>query len=458
MSASERKSMTPMASHLSKHDEAASNANYHSLQQFITYSDWDVAPMERLLSQRADAMLGGPDAVLIVDDTALKKQGKKSVGVAHQYCGEVGKLANCQCLVTLTLANGEVPIPVALRLYLPAEWTEDAERCAGVGVPEAVRLDQYNKTKIGIALDEIRRVREAGVRFGLVAADAAYGTSAEFRHGVQDLGYRYAVGVQSHTRVYPVEATILYPQRPLRERTGGARYQAKQPRRITSGHAGANSRHYPIGRLRVRPVASEPSHSVAELLSGAHWQNVRWRNGTKGVLSGKWTAIRVRAADGAEGKAREHMPGEAVWLVGEQRPDGKRRYYFTNHPARTSLLQLVRAIRSRWVCEQGHQQLKQEFGLDHFEGRSWRGLEHHSFLTMLSFAFLQYLRLKGNRLLGRAGSKKNFANTEGRSSTVTFTPRGPACPHCNALLNDALLSSLFEEDHLPSAGVKDVHK
>lgn len=127
LSAAERKSLTPMASHLSKQAGDAATANYHGLQQFMTYSTWAVAPMERLLAQQADAMLGGDEAVLIVDDTAVKKQGKHSAGVAHQYCGEVGKLANCQCFVTLTLAQDEVPIPLALRLYLTEEWTTDQE-------------------------------------------------------------------------------------------------------------------------------------------------------------------------------------------------------------------------------------------------------------------------------------------------------------------------------------------
>jgi SRSO17 transposase len=411
------------------------------------------------LAQQADLLLGGADAVLIVDDTAVKKQGTHSVGVAHQYCGEVGKLANCQCFVTLTLAKHEVPMPLALKLYLPADWTEDQARCVKVGVPEAVRIDQYDKTKIDVALDEIARLRATGVRFGVVAADAAYGTSAAFRQGVEALGYRYAVGVQSHTRVYALDATIVYPKRSTKPRTG-VKYEAKQPRRVALGRDSANRTCYPVGRLRVRPVASEPAHRVAELLRGAHWQQVQWRQGTKGMLRGQWTAVRVRAADGEEGAQREHMPGTAVWLVGEQRPDGKRRYYFTNHPARTSLKALVAAIRSRWVCEQAHQQLKQELGLDHFEGRSWRGVEHHTFLTMLSFAFLQYLRLKAPPHPEAGRTKKNCTTRTTRPgpAAVTFTACGPTCPHCHARLDDSLLSALSTDTHVPSTPLKNVHK
>jgi len=415
LSPSERKSLTPLATHLATYDRTATQTHYHNLQQFITYSAWDVAPLLRLLAQRADAMLGGPDAVLIVDDTALRKQGTHSVGVAHQYCGEVGKLANCQTLVSLTLAKAEVPLPLALRLYLPPEWTDNPDRCAAAGVPDALRLPQ---SKIAIALAEVARVRESGVRFGLVTADAAYGTSAAFRRGISAGGVRYAVGVQSHARVYPVEATQVYPPRPTHARQPGSRLGTTP---------------YPLGRVRVRPVASEPSHTVAELLRGAAWRRVCWRAGTKGALQGRWTALRVRVADGEAGAKGEHMPGELVWLVGEQLPDGRRRYYFTNHPTHTPLRQLVAAIRSRWVCEQAHLQLKQELGLDHFEGRSWRGLEHHTTLTMVSFAFLQHLRLQHPR-----SRKKNPA----RPAAVTVTPAGPACPHCHTVLRDADLSPL----------------
>jgi len=159
------------------------------------------------------------------------------------------------------------------------------------------------------------------------------------------------------------------------------------------------------------------------------------------------------------------MPGEIAWLVGEQMPDGRRRYYFTNHSARISLKALVPAIRKRWGCEQAHLQLKQELGLDHFEGRSYRGLAHHTFLTMLSFAFLQYLRLKtiDNEAIEfmklaytpqklrpttvKASKGKNHKGAE-RSATVTVTPDGPACPHCHTLLNDSLMSTLQQTDHL----------
>jgi len=262
------------------------------------------------------------------------------------------------------------------------------------------------------------------------------GTSAEFRQWCTAHGLRYAVGVQSHARVYPVEATITYPPR-----------QATHPRQPGSRLGSAP---YALGRLRVRPVASEPSHTVAELLRGAAWRTVTWRDGSKGPLRGRWTAVRVRIADGEPGRRGEHMPGEIAWLVGEQRADGTRRYYFTNHPVRWSLRQLVRAIRSRWACEQAHLQLKQELGLDHFEGRSWRGLEHHAFLTLVAFAFLQHLRLQAGRQQPRRGrGKKTDA-----PRPVVHTARGPACPHCQALLGDALVSTLPTTTHIPPARVK----
>ncbi len=437
LSTSDRKSLSPLADHVATQLTAAEattpRPRYHHLQQFITTSPWDVAPVLRLLAQRADAMLGGPEAVLIIDDTALRKWGHHSVGVARQYCGEIGTLTHCQALVSLTLAQGEVPIPLALRLFLPAEWTDDPTRCADAGVPPAAR---QARTKHDLALAELQRVREAGVRFGLVTADAAYGTSAAFRHAISTLGYRYAVGVQSHVRVYPVDATLVYPPRRQRPRQTVPR-QPVRPRRQPGTPTDPTTA--AVGRRRVRPMASEPSHTVAELLQGAYWQTVRWRDGTRGPLRGRWTAVRVRPADGAMGTKGEHMPGEPTWLVGEQRPDGTRRYYFTNHPAYWSLKKLVQAIRSRWVCEQAHLQLKQDLGLDHFEGRSWRGLEHHTCLTMLSFAFLQHLRLTTSR---RRGKKNARSDPAARPTAVAHTPDGPACPHCQALLGDALLPPL----------------
>jgi SRSO17 transposase len=179
---SERKSLQPMALQLGL-------GGHDQLQHFIASPAWDDTPLWTVLAQQADRMIGGPEAVLVIDDTALPKKGTLSVGVARQYCGQLGKQANCQALVSLTLAGREVPLPVGLRLFLPEAWIKDPERCAAAGVPEAAIVA---RSKGEIALAELDRLRTAGVRFGLVLADAGYGASAAFRHGLDERRLRWA--------------------------------------------------------------------------------------------------------------------------------------------------------------------------------------------------------------------------------------------------------------------------
>jgi SRSO17 transposase len=178
----ERKSLQPMAARLGL-------AGHDQLQHFIASPAWDDGPLWTVLAQQADRLVGGADAYLVIDDTALPKKGTLSVGVARQYCGQLGKRANCQALVSLTLAQGEVPVPVGLRVFLPDEWTGDAERCARAGVPET---EVTQRSKGAIALAELDRVAAAGVRFGTVLADAGYGASAAFRHRLDARGLRWA--------------------------------------------------------------------------------------------------------------------------------------------------------------------------------------------------------------------------------------------------------------------------
>jgi SRSO17 transposase len=302
--------------------------------------------------------------VLVVDDTALVKQGRHSVGVARQYCGQLGKKANCQALVSLTLARGEVPVGVGLRLFLPRVWTEDAARLARAGVPEAIP----GRPKWQIALDEIDRIRAAGARFGAVLADADYGKVAEFRQKLSEQGLAWAVGVLPTQTVYPAEAVILPP--PVRAR----------------------------GRPAKHPVSSRKSQSATAAIAAlpdASWRTLSWRRGSKGDLSADFAALRVRVADGPVIAHNHRLPGEAAWLVCERRATGERKYTLSNAPEHVTLESLAGLIKGRWVCEQMHQQMKEELGLDHFEGRSWRGLHHHALMTMIAFAFLQHLRLGG---------------------------------------------------------------
>jgi SRSO17 transposase len=379
---SERKSLQPMAASLglSGHDQ---------LQHFIASPAWDDAPLWRVLAEQADRLVGGPEAVLVIDDTALPKKGTLSVGVARQYCGQLGKRANCQALVSLTLAGREVPVPVGLRLFLPEEWTRDPERCAAAGVPDeaAVAL-----TKGEMALAELDRLSAAGVRFGLTLADAGYGASAAFRRGLSERGLTWAVGIPRNQKVYDADVQLVPP----------------------------------TGRKR-RPVPDQEPREAEAALADLPWRRVTWRHGTKGPLTAQFAATRIRVGDGKTWANNRHLPGDEVWLVGEWRPSGERKYYLSNLPPRTSLRALAAAIKARWVCEQGHQQLKQELGLGHFEGRSWTGLHRHALMTCMAFAYLQHRRLAGQR---PARSGKNAASYSG---TATISePASRAARHHGA--------------------------
>jgi SRSO17 transposase len=347
------KSVQPIAARLGLrgHDQ---------LHHFISSPAWDDAPLWRVLAEQAATLVGGEDSVLVVDDTALPKKGTLSVGVAAQYCGELGKQANCQSLVSLTLARGEVPVPIGLRLFLPKSWTDDLGRCAAAGVPETARTAL---TKPEIALEEIDRVRAAGVRFGCVLADAGYGLSAPFRHGLSARGLVWSVGVPRTQKVFATGVGLLFPR--------------------------ANR-----GKPRKHAVPSEDARDGADVLADCRWRRITWRQGSKGALAARFAALRVRVADGPRSPRHGHLPGEEVWLVGEWRSSGERKFYLSNLPPGISLRRLAATIKARWVCEQAHQQLKQELGLGAFEGRSWTGLHRHALMSCIAFAYLQHLRLR----------------------------------------------------------------
>ncbi len=355
--AGERKSIQPMAAR-------DGGVGYDQLHHFIASGTWDAAPLEKALLTEADRMVGGAEAWLIVDDTALPKKGERSVGVAPQYASALGKNANCQTLVSLTLASGEVPVMVGLRLFLPESWTSDPARLSRAGVPEDHKV---YRTKPEIALAEIDRVRAAGARFGCVLADAGYGLSASFRQGLTKRGLVWAVGIPFKQKVYHANVAMIFP---------------------VAGR----------GRPRKRHVPDTTSISAQAMLEDMPWRMLSWRRGTKGRLQARFAASRVRVADGPPQRigamGAQHMPGEEVWLIGELRSNGERKYYLSNLPADSSLTRLAGAIKARWICEQAHQQLKEELGLDHFEGLSWKGLHRHALMTMIAFAFLQSLRLK----------------------------------------------------------------
>jgi SRSO17 transposase len=383
----ERKSIQPMAARVSP-------ADTDQLHHFISSSAWDSTPLEAVLAQAADRLVGGSEAVLVIDDTALPKKGTHSVGVAPQYAGALGKQANCQTLVSLTLARNEVPLPVALRLFLPEAWTGDPERMRRAGVPDD---RQKPKRKPEIALAELDRLRRAGVRFGAVLADAGYGNSARFRLGLSQRQLLWAVGVLKVQNVYSTAVELLWPV----SRTG---------------------------RPRKHPVPSEAPTSAEAALKDATWRCIEWRRGTKGALQAEFAARRVRPAEGAQLRTGWHLPGEEVWLVGERRASGERKYYLCNLPADASLETMAALIKARWVCEQAHQQMKEELGLDHFEGRSWTGLHRHALLTMIAFAFLQHLRLEQSRKRGKNPDRATTAADAARHSTRASRPSRSSPP------------------------------
>ena len=364
----DRKSIQPMAKRLAL-------GECDQLHHFIADGIWDAGPLETELLVKADKLVGGSDAVLVIDDTAIPKKGTHSVGVAPQYASALGKTANCQSLVSLTLASREVPVMVGLRLFLPESWTDDPERMTRAHVPKD---RQTALTKPEIAIEEIDRVIAAGARFGCVLADSGYGSSGPFRQALSERGLLWAVGLSRRQNVYPATVALTFPIAKL-------------------------------GKPRKYHVPDQPPVAAEALLAGGKWQRISWRRGTKGRLTCLFAARRVRVADGHKHRMLDNrmqcMPGDEVWLVGERRSTGEQKYYVSNLPANVSLKRLAATIKARWVCEQAHQQLKEELGLDHFEGRSWTGLHRHALMTMIAYAFLQSRRLKA------AGRKKKNLRT-----------------------------------------------
>lgn len=379
----DRKSVQPMATRVGE-------VGYDQLHHFIAAGVWNSASLEAVLLKKADALVGDDAGFLVIDDTALPKKGSHSVGVAAQYASSLGKTANCQSLVSVTLASREVPVAVGLRLFLPESWTNDPERMARAHVPQD---RQMALTKPEIAIEEIDRVIACGARFGYVLADAGYGSSGSFRQALSERGLLWAVGLSRLQNVYPAEVALIFPVAQT-------------------------------GRPRKYQVPDQPPVAAEAFLAAGKWQRVSWRRGTKGRLTCLFAARRVRIADGHKHRMLDDrvqcMPGDEVWLVGERRSTGEQKYYVSNLPADASLKMLAATIKARWVCEQAHQQLKEELGLDHFEGRSWTGLHRHALMTMIAYAFLQSRRLKA---AGRKKKNRGTATTTEHAGHQASHPR-----------------------------------
>jgi SRSO17 transposase len=354
----DRKSIEPMVQRVPWPEELRYIQDpEQALQQFVNQSPWE----EQAVLTRFRAVMAPtcacPKGIFVIDDTGFPKQGKHSVGVQHQYCGALGKKANCQVAVTVHYVSPEGHFPAAMRLYLPESWIDDPLRLDKVGVPEAFRSGQ---TKGQIALELLDQVRAEGRLPGkVVITDAGYGVSQDFRDGLAQRQLHYIVGVTEAMVVFTAEPTWIVPP--------------------WSGH----------GRHPTRPRLADGSPrpvSLKDLAARTPLQKVTWREGTKGKLSGRFAWLRVWPGQGwARGDCAEAEP---IWLLIEEQADGKIQFAFSNWSAHTRRITAVRLWKSRWPVEQGYQQMKEELGLDHFEGRSWRGFHHHACLVMLAYGFL----------------------------------------------------------------------
>src|SRR5438270_4836274 len=354
----ERKSVEPMAARL-----APDNVRqmHQSLHHIVAQAAWsDTALLSQVRSLVLPAMTRQqPLAAWIVDDTGFPKKGTHSVGVARQYCGQLGREDNCQVAVSLSLANGHASLPVAYRLYLPQEWTNDRDRLRKAGVPEDIDF----KTKHEIALEQLRWACEAGLPRGVGLLDAGYGNNSELRAAITALEVTYVAGILSNTTVWAPGTGPL----PAKKWSGRGR-----PTRLLRRDA----RHQPV--------------SVKELalgLSKRAWHTIAWREGTAEQLSSRFARVRVRAARRDFNRSESH-PEEWLlieWPKGEQEPT---KYWLSTLPQDIAFHRLVYFTKLRWRIERDYQELKQEVGLGHFEGRGWRGFHHHATLCIAAYGFL----------------------------------------------------------------------
>src|SRR5687768_11132646 len=334
------------------------NAFRPSISRCITSLPKPCGAMPLCCRQSADMLCQRSNATAwIVDDTGIPKKGRHSVGVARQYCGQLGKQDNCQVAVTLSLANDRASLPVAYRLYLPEAWAGDPERRATAGIPQDIAF----QTKPQIALDQIRAACAAGLPRGIVLTDAAYGT--DFRTGLTALGLTYAVGIQSSTTVW-APGTRPLPPKPW---SGKGRRPTLLRR---------DDDHQPV-----------PVKDLALSLPASQWRSVTWRAGTNTSLRSRFASVRVPAAhrddERAELRSEEWLLVE--WPDSEAEPT---QYWLSTLPADTALQDLMAAAKGRWRIERDYEELKQEIGLNHYEGRGWRGFHHHATLCIAAYGFL----------------------------------------------------------------------
>ncbi len=357
----ERKSVEPMAGRLVDKEEER-EAMRQRLQQCVSVAEWSDAQMRQRLALKLEEELPEVEA-FVLDDTGFPKKGEHSVGVARQYSGTLGRTDNCQVAVSLHLAGDKGSGCIAMQLYLPKQWATSPKRRKAAGIPQEVRFQR----KWQIALKQLEQALKWGVRKHVVLADPGYGDARQFRDGVRKLGLHYLVGVPGGHKVWPPGATPALP----------------------SKKAGKK------GRRRTRYVAQgvEPwsIEELARQLPKEEFHTVSWREGSRGVQSSRFAAVRVHTA---ERHVHGAPPSEEVWLLLEWPKNKKRpkKFYLCSLPRGTPLEKLVRLAKLRWRVERDYQELKGEVGLDHFEGRSWRGFHHHVTFCMVAHGFLALRR------------------------------------------------------------------
>jgi SRSO17 transposase len=389
-----RKSVEPMAA-LTAPDRTA--AQHQSMLHFVGQGDWsDAAVLERVRAHTLPRIQAhGAISAWIIDDTGFPKKGKHSVGVARQYCGQLGKQDNCQVAVSLSVANDHASLPVAYQMYLPDAWANDAARREKVGVPEAVTF----KTKPQIALDQIKWACGAGLPRGVVLIDAGYGVEAKFRTGISALDLRYVAGIKSTTNVWAPGTAALPPQA----------YSGRGRRPARPRHDATN-----------KPVGVE---QLALGLPKSSWRKLTWREGSNAQLSGRFARVRVRSAHDRDA-ATQTIPEE--WLLVEW-PDGERaptKFWLSTLDESVTFAHLVHMTKLRWRIERDYLELKQEIGLGHFEGRGWRGFHHHATLCIAAYGFLVSERAAFSPSQAPCGSIVKMP-----ALPENHRPRGAAHPH-----------------------------
>jgi SRSO17 transposase len=354
----ERKSVEAMAARLAPENVRRMHQSLHHLVADAPWSD--EAVLRRVRSYALGAMQrNGPVVAWIVDDTGFPKKGAHSVGVTRQYCGQLGKQENCRVAVSLSVATWNASLPIAWRLYLPEAWAGDQKRRGKTGIPAEVRF----QTKPQIALQQIHRAVEQRVPPGVVLADAGYGIDSQFRSGLSELGLLYVLGVQSTTSVWGPGHQPL----PAKRWKGTGR----PPRLLRR-----DKKHAPVS---VKQLAAA--------LPASAWKSVGWRQGSKRSLRSRFTAVRVRPAHRDYWQATPH-PQEWLLIEWPQTETEPAKYWLSTLPADTELKELVSMAKQRWIIERDYEELKQELGLGHYEGRGWRGFHHHATLCIAAYGFL----------------------------------------------------------------------